>query len=197
YAMKVILTQEVKGKGGEGDVIDVARGYAVNYLFARKMAIEATSGNLKQLEQRMHNVRNREATRLNGAASIASGLEGKVVRIEAKVGEEGRLYGSITSQMIEDAIAQQYELVVDRKQMDVHGTIKETGLHPVQVHVYREVKATIMVNVVAEGAPVVPDVVEEVVEAEETMVDEVVEVEADAEADEADVEEVEQNPEAE
>ncbi|MDO8987721.1 MAG: 50S ribosomal protein L9 [Coriobacteriia bacterium] len=114
--MKVILTQEVKGKGGEGDVIDVARGYAVNYLFARKMAIEATSGNLKQLEQRMHNVRNREATRLNGAASIAAGLEGKVVRIEAKVGEEGRLYGSITSQMIEDAIAQQYELAVDRKQ---------------------------------------------------------------------------------
>jgi len=173
--MKVILTQEVKGKGGEGDVIDVARGYAVNYLFPRKMAIEASSGNLKQLEQRMHNVRAREASRLTDAESIAASLEGKVVRIEAKVGEEGRLYGSITSHMIEDAIASQLDLAVDRRKMDVHGHIKSTGQHPVQVHVYREVKATVLVNVVAEGAPVVADVVEEVVpeavEAEETLAD--------------------------
>lgn len=172
--MKVILTQEVKGKGGEGDVIDVARGYAVNYLFPRKLAIEATSGNLKQLEQRMHNVRAREAGRVTDAEGIAVALEGKVVRIEAKVGEEGRLYGSITSQMIEEAIAAQLDLAVDRKKMDVHGVIKSTGEHPVQVHVYRDVKATVIVNVVAEGAPVVEAVVEA-----EPVVEEAVEVETD------------------
>jgi len=186
--MKVILTQEVKGKGGEGDVIDVARGYAVNYLFPRKLAIEASSGNLKQLEQRMHNVRSREASRLTDAESIAAALEGKVVRIEAKVGEEGRLYGSITSQMIEDAIASQLDMAVDRRKMDVHGHIKSTGQHPVQVHVYREVKATVLVNVVAEGAPVVADVVEEVVtetvEVEETLEDVVEVEETDVESDE-------------
>lgn len=188
--MKVILTQEVKGKGGEGDVIDVARGYAVNYLFPRKMAIEASSGNLKQLEQRMHNVRAREASRLTDAGSIAAALEGKVVRIEAKVGEEGRLYGSITSQMIEDAIAAQLDLAVDRKKMDVHGHIKSTGEHPVQVHVYRDVKATVMVHVVAEGAPEVAEVVEAVETVDEVVEDvvspdEVVEVSVD-EIDETD-----------
>ena len=57
--MKVILLQELKGRGGEGDVIDVARGFAVNYLFPRKVAVEATSGNLKQLEQRRHNIEKR------------------------------------------------------------------------------------------------------------------------------------------
>lgn len=185
--MKVILTQEVKGKGGEGDVIDVARGYAVNYLFPRKMAIEATSGNLKQLEQRMHNVRAREAGRMTDAEAVATALEGKVVRIEAKVGEEGRLYGSITSQMIEEAIAAQLDLAVDRKKMDVHGVIKSTGEHPVQVHVYRDVKATVLVKVVAEGAPVVEA---PVVEAEPVEDVEVAEVEVETEVAEDEAEEV-------
>lgn len=189
--MKVILTQEVKGKGGEGDVIDVARGYAVNYLFPRKLAIEATSGNLKQLEQRMHNVRAREAGRMTDAEGIAAALEGKVVRIEAKVGEEGRLYGSITSQMIEEAIAAQLDLAVDRKKMDVHGVIKSTGEHPVQVHVYRDVKANVIVNVVAEGAPVVEAVVEEAAVEAEPVVEEAVEVETD-EAEEDVEDEVEE-----
>ncbi|HEY5278072.1 MAG TPA: 50S ribosomal protein L9, partial [Coriobacteriia bacterium] len=67
--MKVILTAEVKGKGHEGDVVDVARGYAVNYLMPRKMAIEATSGNIKQLDARMSNIRKRNAARLGDAES--------------------------------------------------------------------------------------------------------------------------------
>lgn len=149
--MKVILTQEVKGKGGEGDVIDVARGYAVNFLFPRKMAIEATSGNLKQLEQRMHNINKREGARIDGARGIAGALEGKVVTVEAKVGEEGRLFGSVTAQMIENAIAEQLDVDVDRKKLDVHGHIKETGAHEVSVHLYRDVRATVVVNVVPEG----------------------------------------------
>ncbi|MDP2401850.1 MAG: 50S ribosomal protein L9, partial [Actinomycetota bacterium] len=113
--MKVILTQEVKGKGGEGDVVDVAHGYAVNYLFPRKMAIEATSGNLKQLELRMHNIQQREDARISEASGLAGALEGKTVVVTAKVGEEGRLYGSITAQMIEEAIAEQFDTVVDRR----------------------------------------------------------------------------------
>ena len=181
--MKVILTQEVKGKGGEGDVIDVARGYAVNYLFPRKMAIEASAGNLKQLELRKHNIQSREQSRLGDAESVAAALEGKTVTVGAKVGDEGRLYGSITSQMIEEAIASQLDVDVDRKKMDVHGHIKETGPHAVIVHVYRDVKATITVNVVPEGteaqaaAAVVEPVAEAVVEVEETVPDEAEETE--------------------
>ncbi len=93
--MKVILLQELKGRGGEGDVIDVARGFAVNYLFPRNVAIEATPGNLKQLESRMHNIRKRDEARVAEASDLAAALDGKSVGIEAKVGEEGRLYGSV------------------------------------------------------------------------------------------------------
>jgi len=154
YAMKVILTQELKGKGGEGDVVEVARGYAVNYLIPRKLAVEATPGNLKQLEARMGNIRKREETRLAEAGTFADRLNGKSVTITAKVGESGRLYGSITSHKITDAIAEQLATDVDRRKIDVHGHIKELGAHAVSVQIYRDVKAEVVVNVVAEGEPV-------------------------------------------
>jgi large subunit ribosomal protein L9 len=149
--MKVILLQELKGRGAEGDVIEVAHGFAVNYLLPRKVAIEATSGNLKQLEARMHNIRKRDEVRLADAGQLSSSLEGKSVGIEAKVGDEGRLYGSITAQMIEDAIREQLGVEVDRRKIETHGHIKELGAHPVEISIYREVKAQLIVNVVPEG----------------------------------------------
>ncbi len=150
--MKVILLQELKGRGAEGDVIEVARGFAVNYLLPRKVAIEATSGNLKQLDARMHNVRKRDEVRLADASGVVGSLEGKSVGVEAKVGDEGRLYGSITAQMIEDAVAAQLGVKIDRRKIETHGHIKELGAHPVEVTIYREVKAHLTVNVVPEGA---------------------------------------------
>lgn len=188
--MKVILTQEVKGKGGEGDVVDVAHGYAVNYLFPRKMAIEATSGNLKQLELRMHNIQQREEARISDASGLAGALDGKTVVITAKVGEEGRLYGSITAQMIEEAIAEQLDVVVDRRKMDMQGQIKATGDHVVSVQVYRDVKADVTVRVTGEGQEAeaaAPAVAAEEVVSDEAA-DEVVDAEAEAvEAEDADV----------
>lgn len=152
--MKVILLQELKGRGGEGDVIDVARGFAVNYLLPRKVAIEATSGNLKQLEQRRHNIEKRETARIDGASALQNALKGKVVTIAAKVGDEGRLFGSITTPMIEAAIKDQLEVEVDRRKIETHGHIKETGPHTIDVTIYRDVKAQLTVEVVAEGAPI-------------------------------------------
>jgi large subunit ribosomal protein L9 len=149
--MKIILLEELKGRGGEGDVIDVAQGFAVNYLLPRKMAIEATKGNLKQLEQRSKNIRVREEGRLGESNALAEALEGKVVTVFAKVGEEGRLFGSVTTVMIGEAIADQLGLEVDRRKIETHGHIKEVGPHIVNVAIYREVKAELTVDVVAEG----------------------------------------------
>ena len=160
--MKVILLQELKGRGGEGDVIEVARGFAVNYLLPRKVAIEATSGNLKQLEQRRHNIQRREQQRVGDAAGLQSALDGKTVTIAAKVGEEGRLFGSVTSLMVEAAIEEQLGVEVDRRKIETHGHIKEVGPHVVDISVYRDIKAQVTVNVVAEGAPVPATVVKEV-----------------------------------
>lgn len=149
--MKVILLQEVKGRGAEGDVVDVAPGFAVNYLFPRKMAIEATPGNVKQLEQRMHNVQARDEARQGDANVLAAKLEGQVVTISAKVGEEGRLFGSVTSALVGDAISEQLGVDLDRRRIETHGHIKEIGEHPVDVSLYRDIKAQLTVNVVSEG----------------------------------------------
>ncbi|MDA3936138.1 MAG: 50S ribosomal protein L9 [Actinomycetota bacterium] len=167
--MKVILMQEVKGKGGEGDVVDVARGFAVNFLLPRRMAVAATRGNLKQLEARMENIRKRDEGRISDATGLKGSLDEKTVTIEAKVGEEGRLFGSVTGAMIEAAILEQLGVQVDRKKIDIHTHIKEAGEHAVTVQVYREVKANLTVKVVSEDGevavaePVVVETADEVV----------------------------------
>lgn len=193
--MKVILTQEVKGKGHEGDVVDVARGYAANYLMPRKMAVEATAGNLKQLEARMSNIRKRNDARRTDAEGIAEVLNGKTIVIEAKAGDEGKLFGSVTTLMIEEAIGRQLGPDVDHRKMDVGHAIKTTGDHPVVVSVFGEVKAELVVRVVPLGtgaqaiaaAAAPAEVVEEApAEAEEPVEPvEVDEVDEAAEADEA------------
>ena len=102
--MKVILLGELKGKGGEGDVVEVAQGFAENYLFPNRMALPATKGNMKQLEERRHNIAKREEKRIADAEALKAALDGKTVLIDAKVGDEGQLFGSVTNVMVADAV---------------------------------------------------------------------------------------------
>ena len=171
--MKVILLGELRGKGGEGDVVDVAQGFAENFLFPRHIAIKATKGNLKQLEERRHNIAKREEKRLADAAALKEILEGKSVKVDARIGEEGQLFGSVTSAMIADAVAKQLDAQIDRKRIGRSQTIKMAGRHEVDVNLYRDINAvvTVLVGVEdepeAEVAPEAEEVVEEAV-AEET-----------------------------
>jgi large subunit ribosomal protein L9 len=169
--MKVILTAEVKGKGHEGDIVEVAHGYAVNFLLPRKMAIEATSGNVKQLEARMNNISKRNATRMTDAETVAASIEGKTVVIHAKAGVDGKLFGSVTTLMIEEAVAAQLGADIDHKRMNLVRPIKTAGAHEVTVSVFGDVKAGLTVNVVPEGVVVeaAPAVVADAVEAEEAV----------------------------
>jgi len=150
--MKVILLQELKGKGGEGDVVEVTRGFAVNYLLPKKIAIEATKGNLKQLELRKHNIAKREAGRLDTADKIFNALNESVVTVRARVGEEGQLFGSVTSTQIAEAIREKYGVEVDRKKIEMRAAIKTDGEHPVLISIYRDVKATVIIKVIDEKA---------------------------------------------
>jgi len=195
--MKVILLSDVKGRGIEGDVIEVARGFAVNYLLPRKMAVEATAGNIKQLEARMHNIRKREALRHDEAAAVAAAISGKALVIHAKASDEGKLFGSVTGGMIAQALAEQLGVDIDRKKLDVHGHLKTLGAHPVAVHLFQDVEAEVIVHIVreGEGLPVVEEpavaVVAEAPEAEAAEAAEAVEAEvaaADEVADEAEYE---------
>lgn len=146
--MKVILLEELKGKGGEGDVVDVAQGFAVNYLLPRHIAMEATSGNLKQLEMRKHNIEKRELARTTDATTLRDALDGKVVVIPAKVGEEGQLFGSITTTAVSSAIAEQIGVTIDRKKIDLVKAIKSAGDHTAVISIYRDAKATLTVSIV-------------------------------------------------
>ena len=174
--MKVILLGELRGKGGEGDVVDVAQGYAENFLFPNKIAQPATPGNIKQLEERRHNIEKREAERVANAEATKAALDGKSVTVDAKIGEEGQLFGSVTPAQIADAVKDQLGIEVDRKRVGRGNNIKTSGKHAVEVNLYREITAVInvLVGVTEEAA-------EEAAEVEEET--EVVETEAEVEAD--------------
>lgn len=167
--MKVVLLGEIKGKGGEGDVIDVAQGYAENYLFPKKLAVAATKGNLKQLEERRNNIAKREAVRLADANSMKESLEGKSVTVDAKVGDEGVLFGSVTSAMIADAIKAQLGVDIDRKRIELGKPIKVAGTHPTVVSLYRDINATVnvLVGVTEEAEAEEAEPAEETAEAAE------------------------------
>ena len=173
--MKVILLGELRGKGGEGDVVDVAQGYAENFLFPKRMAIAATPGNIKQLEERRHNIAKREEKRIADAEAVKAALEGKNVTVDVKVGEEGQLFGSVTTTMIAAAIKDQLGVEVDRKRVERSAAIKQAGIHEVNVNLYREIGATLTVTVgdprlfAPEAAEAeVEETAEEAVEAPET-----------------------------
>jgi large subunit ribosomal protein L9 len=171
--MKVILLGELRGKGGEGDVVDVAQGYAENYLFRNKIAQPATPCNLKQLEQRRDSIAKREAERISNAEATKAVLDEKLVKVDAKIGEEGQLFGSVTSQQIVEAIKAQLGVDVDRKRIVRGATIKTAGRHAVEINLYRDINAKLVVLVGDE--PV----------AEEPAAEEAAEPEATEAADEA------------
>ncbi|MDD6651782.1 MAG: 50S ribosomal protein L9 [Eggerthellales bacterium] len=164
--MKVILLTELKGKGGEGDVVEVARGFANNYLLPNKMAVLATKGNLKQLEQRRANIAKREEKRIADAEATKAQLEAATIKVAAKVGEEGQLFGSVTPAVIAEALAAA-GIEVDRKRIDLKNPIKVAGEHDVMISLYREIKATVKIFVgeESEEIPAEEPVAEEATEA--------------------------------
>lgn len=161
--MKVILLTEVQGKGGEGDVVEVARGFFNNYLGPQKKAVLATAGNLKQLEQRRVNIAKREEKRIADAEALKASLEGKKIFVDAKVGEEGVLFGSVTTSMIADAVLAETGVEIDRKRLDVRKAIKTAGEHTVALNIYRDIHVDLQLMV---GVKAVEEVEEAVVEAE-------------------------------
>lgn len=161
--MKVILLTEVQGKGGEGDVVEVARGFFNNYLGPQKKAVLATAGNLKQLEQRRGNIAKREEKRIADAEALKASLEGKEIFVDAKVGEEGVLFGSVTTSMIADAVLAETGVEIDRKRLDVRKAIKTAGEHTVALNIYRDIHVDLQLMV---GVKAVEEVEEAVVEAE-------------------------------
>ena len=174
--MKVILLKELKGHGGEGDVIEVAAGFANNYLLTQGYAVKATKGNLKQLEQRKANIAKREETRMADAVALQEKLNAMVVKVAAQVGEENQLFGSVGAAQVAEALAAA-GVEIDKRRIELAKPIKVAGTHEVAISIYREIKATVKVLVGAE-ADLVEEVAEEAVEAE-VVAEKAAEVEAE------------------
>lgn len=149
--MKIILTKEITALGSLGAVVEVARGYARNYLIPQGMAMEANKGNLAQVELVKAKYAQLRAKEQESALTKVAALQGVSVNIAQRVGEGDRLYGSVTAAMIIEALeAKGYDL--ERKQLDLPEPIKKLGTYEVAVRLAPEVKATITVEVVAEKA---------------------------------------------
>jgi large subunit ribosomal protein L9 len=148
--MKVILVQDVEKLGDKGEILVVKNGYARNYLIPNKMAIMASSSNLKTWENERAARERREMKTLDQARNVAAELGKKTFTIKAKAGEEGKLFGSVTSQDIAEAVLGITKIELDRKKIDLPEPIKRTGSHKVMVKLAKGVQGEINVEVVAE-----------------------------------------------
>ena len=153
--MRIILREDIPSLGDAGEVVDVKRGYARNYLIPRKLAMEATPGNLKTYEDIARARESRMEKATADAEETASRLVQVSLEMEVEVGEEDQLYGSVTSQMIADAL-QEKGFEVERRNVLLSAPIKELGTHEVGIHLLKGVEPKIRV------------VVEKKVEEEET-----------------------------
>ena len=145
--MKVILLQDVKKMGKKGDVIEASDGYARNYLFPRKLAEEATATALHVVNAKKENERKKKLAELEAAQKLAAELKGKEVTINAKAGDNGRLFGAITNKDVAEAINSEFNLSIDKKKVVVN-TIKVAGTYEVEVKLYPEVSTKMKVNIV-------------------------------------------------
>lgn len=152
--MEIILKQDVANLGYKDDVVTVKNGYANNYLLPNGLAIIATPANKKMLAETLRQRAFKEEKIRKDAETLKAALDGKTVRLATKVGENGQLFGSVNNIQIADALKEQYNYDVDRKKIVVDGSkIKEVGTYTAIVNVYRDIKAELSLNVVAEEAP--------------------------------------------
>lgn len=147
--MKVILTGDVKPLGSRGTVVDVKDGYANNYLFPQKLAVVATDGAMKQLEQQQHAKKRKQAEEVANAQEVATQLEQAMIKVSAKAGGNGRLFGTVTNAQVAEALHEQLGVSIDRHKIEMKDGIKALGTYPVEIRLGNNIIAKSSVQVVA------------------------------------------------
>jgi large subunit ribosomal protein L9 len=147
--VKLILLGDVKALGKKGDLVDVAEGYARNFLLPRKLATEANKGALTQLSEQQKAKKKREAQALAETQELAKLLESKPVSVRAKAGGNGKLFGAVTNADIAEAIAQTFAVPLDKHKVEVKNAIKALGTYPVEIRLGKNIVAKTTVSVVA------------------------------------------------
>lgn len=146
--MKLVLLSDVKALGKRGDIVDVADGYARNFLLPRKLAGEADKGALAQLEAQHKAHERREAQELADARALAARIEATRLVVKAKAGENGKLFGAVTNADVASALAAALSIAIDRHKVGLDAQIKALGTYPVEVKLQKNVVAKASVEIV-------------------------------------------------
>jgi large subunit ribosomal protein L9 len=144
---EVILTHNIVGLGGESDQVKVAAGYARNYLFPQGFAIPVSGANKRRLEALKQRRGEREAHEFNAMTELAKSVSKLICVVKVKTGEDGKMFGSVTSGMIADELKHQFDITLDKKKIHLESAIRALGEHEVALHLHAEVKSTLKVRV--------------------------------------------------
>ena len=148
--MKVILQQDVKKVGSKGDVVEVSEGYGRNFLLPKKLAVEATAANLETAKQKANSAARKKQQATDEARLLAAQLEKVSVRVAVRIGEGGKLFGSVTGKDVADALAKEHGIDVDRRKISLKSEVTGAGEYEAVIKVHPEIQSTIRVLVVAE-----------------------------------------------
>lgn len=146
--MKVILMEDVKALGKKGEIVDISDGYARNFILPKNKGVEATAANLNTLKLKKANDEKVALENLENAKALGEKLSNASVEIKIKVGEGGKLFGSISSKEIAAAVKEQHGLELDKKKIVLDDPIKELGSHKVKIKLHKDVTASVTVNVI-------------------------------------------------
>ena len=156
---EVILTHNIVGLGGESDQVKVAAGYARNYLFPQGFAIPLTGANKRRIEVLKQRRGEREAHEFNAMTELARSVSKLICVLKVKAGDDGKMFGSVTSGMIADEMKHQFDITLDKKKIQLESPIRALGEHEVALHLHAEVKSTLKVRVES-LTPIIAPVVE-------------------------------------
>lgn len=146
--MKVILLQDVKSVGKKGELVNASEGYAKNFLFPKKLAVEATKSNLNDFELKQKSEEKRKQEELENAQKIAENLKDQVVTIKVKTGGNGKLFGSVTNKEVADAIVEQTKQDIDKKKVSIGDPIKMVGERTATIKLHPKVTAEVTIKIV-------------------------------------------------
>ncbi len=145
--MKVILLDNIKGVGKKDEVINASDGYARNFLFPRKLAVEANAENMSKLKNKQDSVQHKKNVEKEKAEDIAKKLKDITVNIKVKAGDNGRIFGGVTSKEISENLKQQFKIDIDKKKIVLNETIKNIGVFNVSVKLFEGIVGNLKINV--------------------------------------------------
>lgn len=148
--MKVILKQDIKGVGKKDQIINANDGYARNYLFPKNLAVPADKGNMTNLQSKQSSEQHRKELEKEEALKTAKKIEGILLKLPVKSGENGKVFGSITAKEIAENLEKQYKIKVDKKKITLQEPIKVLGMFNIEIKLYDGVTAKLKVNVIGQ-----------------------------------------------